>query len=528
MHRSVHTPLLPISGAQPFPKWKSRPTGFLHPDVYRISPAEGRPHHSGQARLQSRLQLSSNSTIRPTHSRCSGFISTDRKQVTVARSPSSCMPRQNFTGNSANARCNPLCPAASKICRDFAEISPSESPVGTNTNMSSSGSNAGMNLLPFFTAPKNRSAASLPRSKPFANSPARASGNNFCVAHSAAAAAPGREHPRLISPRCSSAELKYVYGESCLYSRPTAGSRKTPRRILGEVRRQRKISAIGGIHMHAKSEFRPQLQNFWKRIERSCRRRSQRRNHGSNIAARYALRQRVHVHASVRIAVDFFKRQLQHAGDSSMRVVRLVARENHLHWMDLPRNPQRFEIRHRSAAAQMPQKFLPSKHCGNFRNRLLLQFRRRASAIQRVIVWIDVHGQRICQPRHGMRWFQHLSCIERMKIGIVVLQFLRKRDQHFPHALSASRGGRKFRQLRKARVQSLKSAVKNLKRIVIEWHQRRNLLQYLVQLSSGLQQIKLRLLPLKCCIEKRHPFFVFIQPHFLYFLHAYFPFFKSR
>src|SRR5882724_1780627 len=227
MHRSVHTPLLPISGAQPFPKWKSRPTGFLHPDVYRISPAEGRPHHSGQARLQSRLQLSSNSTIRPTHSRCSGFISTDRKQVTVARSPSSCMPRQNFTGNSANARCNPLCPAASKICRDFAEISPSESPVGTNTNMSSSGSNAGMNLLPFFTAPKNRSAASLPRSKPFANSPARASGNNFCVAHSAAAAAPGREHSRLISPRCSSAELKYVYGESCLYSRPTAGSRNT-------------------------------------------------------------------------------------------------------------------------------------------------------------------------------------------------------------------------------------------------------------------------------------------------------------
>ena len=49
----------------------------------------------------------------------------------------------------------------------------------------------------------------------FALSPARIlrraiSGNNFCVAHSATAAAPGREHSRLISPRWSSAELKYV------------------------------------------------------------------------------------------------------------------------------------------------------------------------------------------------------------------------------------------------------------------------------------------------------------------------------
>src|SRR6266550_425680 len=37
--------------------------------------------------------------------------------------------------------------------------------------------------------------------------------------------APRLEHSRLISPKCNSAELKYVYGESCLYSRPMRGSR---------------------------------------------------------------------------------------------------------------------------------------------------------------------------------------------------------------------------------------------------------------------------------------------------------------
>ena len=41
------------------------------------------------------------------------------------------------------------------------------------------------------------------------------SGTARSVSHSAAAAAPAREHSRLISPRCSASDVKYVYGESC-------------------------------------------------------------------------------------------------------------------------------------------------------------------------------------------------------------------------------------------------------------------------------------------------------------------------
>src|SRR5579863_4506356 len=185
------------------------------------------------------LACSSNPTILSTHSRCSGFISTDRKQVTVFPCISAFGPdsrhsplvarhfsSQNLTGNSASAKCNPRRAAAAKIRRDFALISASDSPFGTNTKISSSGSNAASNCPPLSMAAKNRSAASLPFSSPRANSPSRSSGSSFCVAHSAAAAAPGREHSRLISPKCNSAELKYVYGESCLYNFPTPGSRK--------------------------------------------------------------------------------------------------------------------------------------------------------------------------------------------------------------------------------------------------------------------------------------------------------------
>ena len=135
------------------------------------------------------------STIRPTHSRCSGFISTDRKHVTVARPLSGFRLDQNFTGNSATARCNPFRAAVSKIRRDFAEISSIESPFGTNAKISSSGSNSASNFPLLSIAWKNCSAASLPRSKPFANSPSRTGGNSFCVAHSAAAAAPTANTP---------------------------------------------------------------------------------------------------------------------------------------------------------------------------------------------------------------------------------------------------------------------------------------------------------------------------------------------
>ena len=50
------------------------------------------------------------------------------------------------------------------------------------------------------------------------------SGTALSVSHSAAAAAPAREHSRLISPRCSSSDVKYVYGLSWAYRRPTPGS----------------------------------------------------------------------------------------------------------------------------------------------------------------------------------------------------------------------------------------------------------------------------------------------------------------
>jgi len=90
----------------------------------------------------------------------------------------------------------------------------------------------------------------------------------------------------------------------------------------------------------------------------------------------------------------------------------------------LSRNPQRFQVGHRPAAAQVAEMFAPAEHFGDLRNRFLFHRRSRAPAVERMIVGIDPLRQRISQTGHRMRRFQHLPGIERMKIRIVVLQAL--------------------------------------------------------------------------------------------------------
>src|SRR6266705_822117 len=155
---------------------------------------------------ESKLQMQS------TQSECSGFTSTERRQVIVSRSRF-VAPRfssQKRIGNSATARCRLRLAAASNILRLKTEAPLTLVAFGANTTMSSSGEKAVTNRTSSRSFPKSASAAFLPRSNPPANSPPFSRGSNLCVAHKAAAAAPGREHSRLISPKCSSAELKYV------------------------------------------------------------------------------------------------------------------------------------------------------------------------------------------------------------------------------------------------------------------------------------------------------------------------------
>src|SRR5207245_9882860 len=83
--------------------------------------------------------------------------------------------------------------------------------------------------------------------------------------------------------------------------------------------------------------------------------------------------------AAATVTGDRFERQSEHAGNALVRVMRLRRREDRLAWMQLPGDPQRLEVCHRTAAAQMTEVRVPADHPGQISDRFLLN--RRAAAV---------------------------------------------------------------------------------------------------------------------------------------------------
>jgi hypothetical protein len=159
------------------------------------------------------------SQMRSSHASCSGFISTERRHVTSS-APSAAILLQ--------FRCRRLKPCLRQLHQRQMQIprcaggSKSSAPARKhsfrrlgvhlphhNVELRRSGCKrleaSGLILpQPPVQFQGRRPAAASPR----ANSPPGTSGKSCCVAHKATAAAPAREHSRLISPRCNCFEVK--------------------------------------------------------------------------------------------------------------------------------------------------------------------------------------------------------------------------------------------------------------------------------------------------------------------------------
>ena len=133
-----------------------------------------------------------------------------------------------------------------------------------------------------------------------------------------------------------------------------------------------------------------------------------------------------------------------------MRVVRLIGRHDRETRAQLPGRPQRLEIGHRSAAAQMAQMRFPTEEACDRGNRFPLHRGARAAAVEGVIVGIDPHREGIGEPGDGVRGLQHLTGVERMKVGVVVLQATGDLQEHFlrRRAFRRRRGRRQKRETR--------------------------------------------------------------------------------
>ena len=151
--------------------------------------------------------------ISSSHASCSGFIRTERRQVTDSALAAKGRSGSNHRrGSCARARCKSLVAQASKTFCASAEDSSAVWARSFQTTMSSSGAPARSGWKRSALSARSRRsssrAAALPRAIPRANSPPGTGGSSFCVAHKATAAAPAREHSKLISPRCNCFEVK--------------------------------------------------------------------------------------------------------------------------------------------------------------------------------------------------------------------------------------------------------------------------------------------------------------------------------
>ena len=75
---------------------------------------------------------------------------------------------------------------------------------------------------------------------------------------------------------------------------------------------------------------------------------------------------------------------------------------------------------------------------------------RPVAAVERVVVGIEAHGQRVSGRCHRMRRLEHLAHVERMVIGEVVVEAICRLEQDGAER-GVVRGGRGWREVREAR-----------------------------------------------------------------------------
>ena len=177
--------------------------------------------------------------------------------------------------------------------------------------------------------------------------------------------------------------------------------------------------------MDAETVLLLQLQYPVQRIDRAYGRGAQRGDHRADVLRVEGMLERVEVHAAGSVGADGHARQPQHAGDARVGVVCLVGcghrARSSLLAMQLAGNPQRLKVGEGSAAGEMAEMLRKTEHLRQRRNRLQLHRRAGASAVERVVVGVQRHRQRIGRARDGMRRLQHLSGVQRVRVGIVVV-----------------------------------------------------------------------------------------------------------
>ena len=201
-------------------------------------------------------------------------------------------------------------------------------------------------------------------------------------------------------------------------------------RFVREVVGEHEVPAVRRVRVDSEVEAAAHVDDGRKWIHGAGRRRPHRRHDSADAARREPALERRDVHSSGAIARNRFEGQAEHAGDPLVRVMRLRRSDDGLAGMQLAGNPQRLEVRHRPAAAEMPQVNVPPDHLRERRDGFFLHRRAGAAAVERVVVGIDLERHLVGAAGDRVRRLEHLPRVQRIAIWIVVLEAFRDFLQH--------------------------------------------------------------------------------------------------
>jgi hypothetical protein len=90
--------------------------------------------------------------------------------------------------------------------------------------------------------------------------------------------------------------------------------------------------------------------------------------------------------------------------------------------MELAGDPEGFEVGKGAAAGEVAKMLRPAEHCGQGSDRLHLHGRTGPPAVEGMIVGVQRHCERVGSAGDRVRRLQHLARIQRVLVGVVVMQ----------------------------------------------------------------------------------------------------------
>ena len=131
---------------------------------------------------------------------------------------------------------------------------------------------------------------------------------------------------------------------------------------------------------------------------------------GADVAGRAHGLEGVEVDPALRPGRHLGRRQAEDLAHARMRVVGIGAERDALVGMQLTRDPQRLQVRDRSARGQVPEERLADpEQRRQLGDRLLLHLAGHRPAVERVVVGVHEHGRDVAGGRRGVRRLEHLA-----------------------------------------------------------------------------------------------------------------------